>query len=100
MSEENGLININVTICDRPYRLKAKPEEEDIVRKAAKNISEQVKALQEEFAGKEKQDYLAMYALMLAVEKTNLENKQLTDDSDILKDLEQLNSQIQKAIAG
>jgi cell division protein ZapA len=98
MSEENGLININVIICDRPYRLKAKPEEEETVRKAAKNISEQVKTLQEQFEGKEKQDYLAMCALMLAVEKANLENTQLTGDSDILKDLEQLNQQILKAL--
>ncbi|MBC8047231.1 MAG: cell division protein ZapA [Fimbriimonadaceae bacterium] len=98
MSEENGLININVMICDRQYRLKAKPEEEETVRKAAKHISEQVKALQDQFEGKEKQDYLAMYVLMLSVEKTNLENKQLTSDSDILSDLEQLNIQIQKVL--
>lgn len=99
MSEENGLININVVICDRNYRLKAKPDEEETVRKAAKQISEQVKVLQGQFEGKDKQDYLAMCAMMLAVEKHNLNNKQLTSDSDILQDLAQLNSQIQKALS-
>ena len=52
------LININVTICDRPYRLKIKPEEEENVRKAAKQLNDKVKDLQQQYAAKDKQDYL------------------------------------------
>ena len=44
-TEESKLLNIHVTICDRPYRLKVKPEEEEIVRKAARIIAEKIKAI-------------------------------------------------------
>ena len=45
-TEESKLLNIHVTICDRPYRLKVKPEEEETVRKAARIIAEKIKELQ------------------------------------------------------
>ena len=44
-TEESKLLNIHVTICDRPYRLKVKPEEEEIVRKTARIIAEKIKAI-------------------------------------------------------
>lgn len=98
MSEENGLLNVNVVICDRSYRLKVKPEEEDAVRKAAKHIIEKVKVFQEQYVGKEKQDYLAMCALMFAIENLNLENKQTSNGSNLQTELELINTQILKAI--
>lgn len=66
MSED--LLTINLTICDRPYRLKIKPAEEEYVRKAAKLINTKVKDLQGQYQAKDKQDYLAMAALMQEVE--------------------------------
>lgn len=66
MSED--LLTINLTICDRPYRLKIKPAEEEYVRKAAKMINTKVKELQGQYQATDKQDYLAMAALMQEVE--------------------------------
>lgn len=66
MSEE--LININVIIADRPYRLKIKPEEEEGIRAAAKRINEKVKEFQNVYEAKDKQDYLAMASILFAVE--------------------------------
>lgn len=80
MSTEEEVFQINVNICDRPYRLKVKRDEEEVVRKAAREISEKVKQLQTQFAGKDKQDYLAMHALTLAVSVLNNEKK--TDAAD------------------
>jgi cell division protein ZapA len=71
MEPANDLININVTICERPYRLKVKPSEEESVRMAAKLVNEKVKDLQSQYAAKDKQDYLAMATLMFLVEKLN-----------------------------
>jgi len=96
---DSGLLNIQVTICDRPYRLKVKPEEEETVRNAARHISDKIKELQEQFAGKDKQDFLAMAALLISVDKLSPENKQPADNSEILDELEQLNRQIEKAIS-
>ncbi len=97
-TNNSEFLNINVTLCDRPYRLKVKPEEEQQVRKAAKYISDKVRNLQEEFAGKDKQDYLAMCALTLGVDKFNLESDKSGSDSDVLKDLIKLEKQIEKAL--
>lgn len=99
-TEESKLLNIHVTICDRPYRLKVKPEEEETVRKAAKIIADKIKELQSRHTGSDKQDYLAMTILTMMVEKLGEENtiQEQVPDSDIQSDLEQLNQQILKAL--
>lgn len=69
MNESNqDLININVIIADRPYPLKVKKNEEELIRIAAKSVNEKMKEYQEKYAGKDKQDFLAMIALTLAVD--------------------------------
>lgn len=98
MNEDNNLININVQICDRPYRLKVKPEEEEVVRKAAKNISDRVKELQEQYAGKDKQDYLAMCALTLSVENRSVQSHQQHMDSELLNDIARMDALLTKAL--
>ncbi len=97
-SEESGLLNIQVMICERPYRLKVKPEEEERVRNAAREISEKVKELQEQFAGKDKQDFIAMAALLIATENHVPEHSETVEDQSLITEIEQLNMQIQKAI--
>lgn len=98
--EENGLLNINVNICDRPYRLKIRPDEEENVRKAARNISDKVKYFQEQYGGKDKQDYIAMTALMLAVENMNRNIEKAPEVAGLSEQLELLDMQIQKALKG
>lgn len=87
------IININVLIADRPYPLKIKKSEEEDVRNAAREINEKVKQFQQVYAAKDKQDYLAMSALMYAVQ--SIENKRKTENNDAdfedeLQNLEQL----------
>lgn len=95
------MLNINVTIYDRPYKLKVRPEEEESVRNAAKKISEKVKELQEQFVGKDKQDFLAMAALLIATEIKEPEQIQtpVVGETNISAELDQLNQQILKAIS-
>jgi cell division protein ZapA (FtsZ GTPase activity inhibitor) len=100
-TEESKLLNIHVTICDRPYRLKVKPEEEETVRKAARIIAEKIKDLQAQHAGNDKQDYLAMTILTMMVEHLGAEHKQpepVIQETDLTAELQQLNQQILKAL--
>ena len=68
MDKETNLININVIIADRPYPLKVAKGEEEGIRKAAKRINDKIKEFQLKYEAKDKQDYLAMSALMFTVE--------------------------------
>lgn len=88
MSKEQ--ININVIVADRPYRLKIKPEEEEFVRKAAKSLNEKVKEFRQKYEGKDKQDYVAMAALMFAVDFLNVDKSNQDNDEEVQKELDDL----------
>lgn len=78
--EEEETININLIIADRPYPLKIKISEEEDIRIAAKEINQKVKDFQKSYSAKDKQDYLAMCALMYGVE--SITNKKQTASID------------------
>lgn len=93
------MLNIHVTICDRPYRLKVRPEEEENVRKAARTIAEKIKELQNQFSGSDKQDYLAMLLLTTMVEQPGA--NRLTSESvntEVDSVLDAINKQLQDAL--
>lgn len=85
-------ININVIIADRPYRLKIKPSEEENVRKAAKKVNEKVKSFQSTYEAKDKQDYLAMAALLFSVEALNGGGSEPRSDDQLLTKLDELDN--------
>lgn len=78
--EEEETININLIIADRPYPLKIKVSEEEDIRIAAKEINQKVKDFQKSYSAKDKQDYLAMCALMYGVE--SIANKKISASID------------------
>ncbi len=98
MSSE--LININVVIADRPYPLRVKPEEEERVRNAARDINNKVKQFQTQYAGKDKQDFLAMSALMYAVESSSYQNKTVINDSSFGDKLDELDRLLTQTLKG
>jgi cell division protein ZapA len=61
-------VSLTVIIADRPYPIKVKPEEEAMVQQAAKVLNTKISEYQRQFQAKDKQDYLAMSALMNMVE--------------------------------
>lgn len=85
-----NVININVIIADRPYPLKIKKEEEEEVRKAAKAINEKVLQFQQVYAAKDKQDYLAMCALMYAVQSIESKKNASSESLNISAQIEEL----------
>lgn len=83
MDEEEQTININLIIADRPYPLKVKVSEEEEIRIAAKEINQRVKDFQKLYSAKDKQDYLAMCALMISVEGMVSKRQNTLNDQEI-----------------
>ena len=90
-------LSIELNIAGRIYPLTIRRDEEESIRKAAKNIEDSVKSFQENYAVRDKQDLLAMTALQLATQLIKPQSAQ--EKSDLTKELEQLNLELQKAIS-
>lgn len=83
-------LTITVNISDRPYRLKIKREEEEIIRKAVKEIDQRIKEYSEHFAFNDKQDLLAMVLLHFASTAQKLESDLLSGEDMMLTKLRQM----------
>ncbi len=75
MESSETLIHIQVLIAGRQYPLRIRKGEEAKVERAAAMINDKIKEYQKLYAGKDKQDYLAMCVLMLAVEFESLRSR-------------------------
>ncbi len=85
-------LSIKVNIADRYYPLKVTPEQEEIVRQAAKLINDKLKALQREFDVKDKQDMLSMTVLELATQLITLQSKNVIEDEGLTQQLQELHT--------
>ena len=83
-------LNINVIVADRTYPMKVKPEEEEMVRNAAKEVNEKIKEFQVQYGTNDKQDFLAMTALMYSVDLHSKEEQTQEGDSQLSQKLDQL----------
>lgn len=63
------LIAISALIGDRTYRIKIRPEDEEVVRKTLKTINDKILEFKTQFAGKDMQDYIAMVLIWYATEQ-------------------------------
>ena len=81
-------LTITVNIADRPYRLKIKREEEEIIRKAVKEIDLRLREYSEHFAFNDKQDLLAMVLLHFASTAQKLESDISSGDKMVLTKLQ------------
>ncbi len=93
------LININLIVADRTYPLKIRPEEEEVVRRAAKKLNERVKELQQQYSAKDKQDYLAMCALMNEVEILSGKEKSVITDPAFFDKLREIDSLLTETVS-
>lgn len=78
------LIPINIVIGDRTYRIRTKPEDEEVIRKTVKMINDKIIEFKTQFAGKDMQDYIAMVIIWYATQNTGGEgnsmiNKEVAD---------------------
>ncbi len=91
-------LTISVTIADRPYRLNIKKEEEEEIRKAAKNINERIKQYSDNYAFNDKQDLLAMVSLEYANSSLVFEEKLGSSDKQINEQLSHLDNILSEVI--
>ena len=81
----NELIAISIVIGDRSYRIKIRPDDEEVVRRTIKIINDKIVEYRAQFSGKDMQDYVAMVlawyateqnaAVAAEVEKENLDDQ-------------------------
>ena len=83
-------LTITVNIADRPYRLKIKREEEEIIRRAVKEIEMRIKEYSQHFAFNDKQDLLAMVLLHFASTAQKLESDLSSGEDMMLTNLRQM----------
>jgi len=96
MSEK---LKIKVSIADRVYPMTVLPDQEEGLRKAAKQIEAMIKQFEQNYAVRDKQDVLAMCALQIAAQT---EQKTINNDSEVLlaeEKLRSLNDLLQKQLA-
>lgn len=62
------LVSIKVVIADRPYRLTALSQEEECIHLAAQMLKDRMRDIRLQYGSYDKQDNLAMIALLLCVE--------------------------------
>lgn len=65
------LIAISAVMGDRNYRIKIKPEDEEVVRKTLKTINDKLLEFKTQYAGKDMQDYISMVLLWYATEQNS-----------------------------
>lgn len=89
-------LSIKLNIAGRMYPLTIRREEEESIRLAARKIEEAIKAFEENYAVRDKQDLLAMTALQLATQSMKQGNKKEDDESE--NALRAIQAQLQKVL--
>ncbi len=93
----NELIAATITIADRSYRIKLKPEDEETVRNTVRIVNEKIIEYKTQFAGKDMQDYIAMVMIWLATEQQT--GEQLTSaDQELGSKLTSLEALLDKEL--
>jgi len=86
-----NLLNISVSIADRPYRLKVNKDEEAQVRHAAKVLNDKITEFQNSYHASDKQDYLAMAALLYTTDFLKLKGETRELSTKEVELIEQIN---------
>ncbi len=91
------LIPVNIVIADRTYRIKTRPEDEEVIRKTVKLINDKIFEFKAQFAGKDMQDYIAMVIIWYATENVG-GNGSVAMNKEIADALMKMERQIEDVI--
>ena len=92
-------LSIKIKIGDREYPMKVRPEEEQRVRNASKQINEKLRVYREQFGIDDKEDLLAMVAFDCLVSLMKNEEQSTAIDSNTEDRLNQLENLISDALS-
>jgi len=85
-------LNIKVNIGGRPYSLTVKRNEEEIVRKAADDVSKTINEYSKAFEYKDMQDLYAMVSLQYASGLMHIENEKSFKDREMKDKLKEIDA--------
>lgn len=83
-------LSISLSIANRPYPLRIDPRDEEIVRRAAREINELMKEYADIYAFNDHQDLLAMAALHFTTAAIHAEQKLHTSETTISEKLSEM----------
>ena len=96
---DGDFLSLTVTLGGRPYPLRVVPEDEEPIRRIAKELNDKLTDFQETYPGRDKQDCLAMLLLIYAVDLYKVKDGGAEIDPKIGRSLTQLESTLKAAIA-
>ncbi|MBX2904035.1 MAG: cell division protein ZapA [Chitinophagales bacterium] len=99
MEHNESLQHIQVAIAGRQYPLKIRKGEEEKVQRAVALVNDKINEYQQVYAGKDRQDYLAMCVLMLAVEYEALKTGSLHQKSNESEQLSEINQLLEAVLS-
>lgn len=91
MEHNESLQHIQVLIAGRQYPLRIRKGEEEKVQRAVALVNDKLNEYQRVYAGKDRQDYLAMCVLMLAVEYEALKTQNVQQKNNESEQLSEIN---------
>lgn len=91
--------SITVSIADRPYRLRIEPNDEEIIRRAAKEINELIREYATMYAFNDQQDLLAMAALNFTTAAMNAESQRSSIQAEIIGKLSVIEQQVDRHLS-
>ena len=91
-------LSITINIANRPYRLKIKKEEEEVLRASAKKIETLSKEYGKKFHFNDTQDLIAMVALQLANNSSSMEKQITYRDTEMTKKLRDIDEYLDEKI--
>ena len=89
-------LKIKLSVANRVYPLTIDANQEEGLRKAAKNIEIMIKQFEQSYAVRDKQDVLAMCALQFAAQTEQKDIDRSTDTLEAENKLKSLNDLLQK----
>lgn len=92
-------LSINVNIGNRVYPLTIDREEEELIRKAAKRVNDNMKQLETTYAVSDKQDLLAMTALFFSNKALEVDDKIVDISDGVSSKLEKIESDLEKYLS-
>jgi cell division protein ZapA len=83
---------IRLNIANRIYPLKVNPSQEEVLRKASKQINNMIIEYEKKYAVQDKQDSLAMCALQIISQSKNFSKNEEDSTNEINLELNKINT--------
>ncbi|BDD10678.1 hypothetical protein FUAX_31100 [Fulvitalea axinellae] len=94
-----GELSIKLKIADREYPMKVRPEDEEMIRNAGKELNEKLKELKRRFRLDDRQDLLAMIAFDYLVQSRRREEAIRASEDMISEKLDQWDGLLNESLS-